>query len=59
MAGQPMRYDAHIIKARELVNAGAIGTPTRFYTPRLYAPGVAAQSDPLVLKSGPERRYHD
>ncbi len=32
MAGQPMRYDAHMIKARELVNAGAIGTPTRFYT---------------------------
>lgn len=32
MAGQPMRYDAHLIKARELVQQGKIGTPTRFYS---------------------------
>ncbi|RIK40215.1 MAG: hypothetical protein DCC55_15735 [Chloroflexi bacterium] len=31
MAGQPMRYDPHLVKARELIQAGRIGTPTRFY----------------------------
>ena len=31
MAGQPMRYDLHMIKAREVIQSGRIGTPTRFY----------------------------
>jgi myo-inositol 2-dehydrogenase/D-chiro-inositol 1-dehydrogenase len=31
MAGQPMRFDPHLQKARELVQAGRIGTPTRLY----------------------------
>ena len=32
MAGQPMRFDPHLIKARELIQAGRIGQPTRFYS---------------------------
>jgi UDP-N-acetyl-2-amino-2-deoxyglucuronate dehydrogenase len=32
MAGQPMRYDPHLIKARELIQGGRIGRPTRFYS---------------------------
>jgi predicted dehydrogenase len=32
MAGQPMRFDPHILKARELIEAGRIGRPTRFYS---------------------------
>ncbi len=32
MAGQPMRFDPHLIKARELIQAGRIGEPTRFYS---------------------------
>jgi len=32
MAGQPKRFDPHMIKARELVQSGQIGQPTRFYT---------------------------
>lgn len=32
MAGQPMRFDPHFAKARELIQAGRIGTPTRFYS---------------------------
>jgi UDP-N-acetyl-2-amino-2-deoxyglucuronate dehydrogenase len=31
MAGQPMRFDAHLIKARDLIQQGHIGQPTRFY----------------------------
>lgn len=31
MAGQPMRFDAHLIKARECIQQGRIGRPTRFY----------------------------
>lgn len=31
MAGQPMRFDAHLIKARECIQQGRIGQPTRFY----------------------------
>ncbi|HXF63877.1 MAG TPA: Gfo/Idh/MocA family oxidoreductase [Caldilineaceae bacterium] len=32
MAGQPLRYDAHMRKARELLLSGRIGRPTRFYS---------------------------
>jgi predicted dehydrogenase len=32
MAGQPMRFDPHYAKLRELVKAGKIGIPARFYT---------------------------
>jgi predicted dehydrogenase len=32
MAGQPMRFDLHLQKARELIQAGRIGRPTRFYS---------------------------
>jgi predicted dehydrogenase len=32
VAGQPMRYDPHLIKARELIQSGRIGQPTRFYS---------------------------
>jgi predicted dehydrogenase len=32
MAGQPLRYDAHMLKARELLQSGRIGQPTRFYS---------------------------
>jgi predicted dehydrogenase len=32
MAGQPLRYDAHMRKARELLQSGRIGRPTRFYS---------------------------
>jgi predicted dehydrogenase len=31
MAGQPMRFSPALIKARELIQAGHIGRPTRFY----------------------------
>jgi predicted dehydrogenase len=31
MAGQPMRFDAHLMKAREVIQQGRIGQPTRFY----------------------------
>jgi predicted dehydrogenase len=32
MAGQPMRFDPHFLKARELIQAGRIGRVTRFYS---------------------------
>lgn len=32
MAGQPLRYDAHMLKAHELLQSGRIGRPTRFYS---------------------------
>jgi predicted dehydrogenase len=31
MAGQPLRFDPHLVKAHELIQAGRIGRPTRFY----------------------------
>lgn len=32
MAGQPMRFSPNLRKARELIQAGQIGQPTRFYS---------------------------
>lgn len=59
MAGQPMRFDAHMLKACELIQAGKIGQPTRFYSSGwLHAPGVATQGNSLVFQPIAKRRHH-
>lgn len=32
MAGQPLRFDAHMRKARQIIESGRIGRPVRFYS---------------------------